>query len=191
FACEHENVEPDLMCLGKGLSGGYLPLAATLATDEVAEAFEGEPHEHRTLYHGHTYTGNPLGCAAALASLRLFDENDLLESVRRKATVAAEWLEPLRDPDRFAWVVDVRQRGLMVGIELSADGTAATGFDPSRPLGAAVTDACRKAGLIIRPLGNVVVLMPPLSIDEAELRSMIQLVLDQIERLPENAVSNT
>ncbi len=183
FACEHEGVEPDLMCLGKGLSGGYMPLAATLATDAVAAAFEGEPDEHRTLYHGHTFTGNPLACAAALASLDLFEQNNLLASVIDKAAIAAERLAPLRDADRCPKVVDVRQCGLMVGIELSAGADTGTGFDPTRRLGVAVTDACRAEGVMLRPLGNVVVLMPPLSIDVGPLEKMIQVVLDQIEKL--------
>lgn len=182
FACEHEQVAPDLMCLGKGITGGYLPLAATLCTDRIASAFEGELHEHRTLYHGHTYTGNPLGCAAALASLDLFERDNLLDQVNHKAQVVAEALNVLRDRYRFTHVGDVRQRGLMVGIELiPPDGQAGIGFDPSRRLGHAVCDTARQHGLIIRPLGNVVILMPPLAIEMDNLRQMLQIVIDSID----------
>ncbi len=181
FACEHEGVEPDLMCLGKGLTGGYLPLAATLATEEIERAFCGELHEHKTLYHGHTYTGNPLACAAALASLDLFEQNDLLSAVNRKAALVADGLNPLRDAEKYPNVGDIRQRGLMIGIELvPPTGEAATGFDPSRRLGYEVCDACRDRGLIVRPLGNVVVLMPPLAIEEQNLRRMMDIVIETI-----------
>ena len=115
FACEHESVTPDLMCLAKGLTGGYLPLAATLATDDIYEAFLGEPHEARTFFHGHTYTGNPLGCSAALATLDLFDSRNVLENVQRCSRIIAERLQPLQ---KHQHVAEVRQCGLMVGIEL-------------------------------------------------------------------------
>src|SRR5204862_4381957 len=111
FACEHEGVSPDLMCVAKGITGGYLPLAATFATQRIFDAFLGEPWEGKTFFHGHTYTGNPLACAAALASLDLFERNDLLASVRAKA----EWLSvelrgQLAD---LPHVGEIRQRGLM------------------------------------------------------------------------------
>jgi len=181
FAAEHENVAPDIMALGKGISAGYLPLAATLATDEVEGAFCGEIEEHRTLYHGHTYTGNPLACAAALASLDLFEQNNLINEVQRKAERLARKLDPLRDGERFPAVVDVRQRGLMCGIELSPDGSVGRGYDPSRRLGKEVCDACRADGMIIRPLGNVAILMPPLAIRDANLDHMADSVVKRIE----------
>ncbi len=181
FACEQEDVEPDLMCLGKGITGGYMPLAATLCTDEIAAAFEGELHEHRTLYHGHTYTGNPLACAAALASLELFDRNNLLDEVNRKAARLAEWLNPLRE---LPVVGDVRQKGLMAGIELvPPGGEAGVGFDPSRRLGYKMCDACRSRGVIVRPLGNVVVLMPPPAIRDEHLRQLAEAVVETIGEL--------
>jgi adenosylmethionine-8-amino-7-oxononanoate aminotransferase len=186
FACEQEGVEPDLMCLGKGITGGYMPLAATLCTDAIAEAFEGELHEHRTLYHGHTYTGNPLACAAALASLELFDSTGLLEQVKRKEELLVEWMQPLRD---MAVVGDVRHKGLMWGMELvPPGGEGARGFDPSRRLGHDVCAACRGKGVIIRPLGNVVVMMPPLAIEEANLKRMADAVVEAIGELDRSLV---
>ncbi len=184
FACELEDVHPDILCLGKGITGGYLPLAATLATDEIEDAFTGELHEHRTLYHGHTYTGNPLAAAVALASLDLFEQNDLLTRTRQTADWVAQQLDALRDRDRYPYVADVRQRGLMIGIELVPPGqTGATGFDPSRRLGYDIADACRARGVIVRPLGNVVVLMPPLAIDENNLKQLVETVVSEIEHL--------
>jgi len=181
FACEHEGVEPDILCVGKGMTGGYLPLAATLCTDAIEQAFTGEIDEHRTLYHGHTYTGNPLGCAAALASLDLFEARDVIREVNRKAQLLADHLNPLRDADRFASVADVRQRGLMVGIELTPNATSgATGSDPSRRPGNEICNACRDRGVIVRPLGNVIALMPPPSIEDQNLARLAEVVVEAI-----------
>lgn len=211
FAVEHEGVEPDLMALGKGISGGYLPLAATLATDRVAESFEGELHEMKTLFHGHTYTGNPLGCAVALASLDLFAETDRLAAVNRKADRLARKLDPLRGRDRFPFVADVRQKGLMVGIELAPPGANPTGLwlagpdekspggtalgdfgesplapgqdTPARRLGYEVCAACTEAGVFVRPLGDVVILMPPLAIEDHNLDHLADTVVHHIAAL--------
>jgi adenosylmethionine-8-amino-7-oxononanoate aminotransferase len=164
FACEQEAVCPDLLCLAKGITGGYLPLAATLATDEIYNAFLGEPADGKTFYHGHTYTGNPLGCAAALASLRLFDENRVLENVRANGARLRRRLAALADHPH---VGEIRQvgwasptKGIMVGIELVADKASKTPYPPELRMGHRVTLAARRRGVVIRPLGDVVVLMP-------------------------------
>ena len=157
FACEQEGVSPDILCLAKGITGGYLPLAATLATDEIYNAFLGEPSEGKTFFHGHTYTGNPLGCAAALASLRLFNERRVLENVRSNTGRLQERLASLKD---CPYVAEVRQKGVMVGIELVRDRETLAPFPAARRMGHQVTLAARKRGVIIRPLGDVVVLMP-------------------------------
>lgn len=157
FACEQENVCPDLFCLAKGITAGYLPLAATLATDEIYNAFLGEPSEGKTFYHGHTYTGNPLACAAALASLELFDKNRVLDNVRGNADRLAKRLAELREHPH---VGEVRQKGIMVGIELVRDRDGNIPFPAAQRTGHLVTLAARKRGLVIRPLGDVVVLMP-------------------------------
>jgi adenosylmethionine---8-amino-7-oxononanoate aminotransferase len=157
FACEQEGVQPDLMCLAKGITGGYLPLAATLTTDAIYDTFLAEPSAGKTFFHGHTYTGNPLAAAAALASLRLFDERRVLDNVRANAERIAARLGPLRDSP---FVGEIRQKGIMVGIELVRDRRTAEPFPPTRRLGHQVTLAARKRGVIIRPLGDVVVLMP-------------------------------
>jgi adenosylmethionine-8-amino-7-oxononanoate aminotransferase len=176
FACDHEKVSPDLLCVGKGISGGYLPLAATFATERIFQAFLGEPAEGKTFFHGHTYTGNPLACAAALASLDLFENNRLLTEVRRKSELLGQMLDELRP---LPHVGNVRQKGFMVGIELS-------GFDPHRRTGAAVCAAVRRHGVILRPLGDVIVLMPPLAMGEADLRTIVDAVKIEIAALPEH-----
>ncbi len=174
FACEHEGVRPDLMCLAKGLSGGYLPLAATMATDEVFEAFLGEHHEARHFFHGHTYTGNALGCAAALASLEIFRHERVIESLGPKGSRLAAALEP---------VFEVRQRGLMTGIELSEDPEADRPFAPERRLGHQVTLAARRRGVIIRPLGDVVVLMPALAMTEEQIDELVTVTRQSIDEV--------
>ncbi|QDU38251.1 L-Lysine-8-amino-7-oxononanoate aminotransferase [Maioricimonas rarisocia] len=157
FACEQEDVRPDLMCLAKGITGGYLPLAATLATDEIYDAFLADPAEGKTFYHGHTYTGNPLACAAALASLDLFEKNDVLSNVHRNEQILSECLAGLRNHPHVA---EVRQKGIMIGIELVADRETLEPFPAERRTGHRVTLAARGRDTIVRPLGDVVVLMP-------------------------------
>jgi len=171
FACEHEGVAPDLMCVAKGLTGGYLPLAATLTTERVYEGFLGRHEEFRTFFHGHTYTGNPLACAAALATLDVFREERTLERLRGKTRLLAELLEPVAAHPE---VREVRRCGFMVGIELEEHPL------PVR-IGHRVTLEARSRGAIIRPLGDVVVLMPPLSISEGELRRLVDITAEAID----------
>jgi adenosylmethionine-8-amino-7-oxononanoate aminotransferase len=157
LACEQEAVSPDFLCLAKGITGGYLPLAATMTTETIYNAFLDEPAAGKTFFHGHTYTGNPLGCAAALASLKLFKTNNVVMNVRRNADRLAERLAELKDHPH---VGEVRQKGIMVGIELVADRASKAPFPAERRTGHLVTLAARRRGVIIRPLGDVVVLMP-------------------------------
>ncbi|HEV7399212.1 MAG TPA: adenosylmethionine--8-amino-7-oxononanoate transaminase [Solirubrobacterales bacterium] len=170
FACEHEDVAPDLLCLAKGLTGGYLPLAATLATERIYKGFLGAPEQYRTFFHGHTYTGNPLACAAALASLDAFEQERTIDRLRPKIELL--W-ELLTEVESMSEVSEVRGRGVMVGIDLGE-------HDPALRLGHRVTLEARKRGAIIRPLSDVVVLMPPLSISEDELRSLIEITRESI-----------
>jgi adenosylmethionine-8-amino-7-oxononanoate aminotransferase len=177
FACEHEGVLPDLMCVAKGITGGYLPLATTFATQRIYDAFLGEPWEGRTFYHGHTYTGNPLACAAALASLDLFETNQLVPAVAEKSRTLAGMLRPLRD---LSHVGDVRQKGVMVGIELVEDKVTRQPFDPRRRVGAEVCARVRRYGVIIRPLGDVVVLMPPPAMGVDDLERIVSAVRAEV-----------
>ncbi|MGD0461944.1 MAG: adenosylmethionine--8-amino-7-oxononanoate transaminase [Tepidisphaeraceae bacterium] len=180
FACEHENVSPDLMCLGKGISGGYLPLAATLATKKIFDAFLGETWEGKTFFHGHTYTGNPLACAAAIASLELFEKRKIVESVTAKAAKLAEMLEEIR-PLRH--VGEIRQKGFMVGIELVEAKESKQRFDPRRRVGAEVCERIRRHGVILRPLGDVVVIMPPLAMEVDDLGKIVAAGGEEIGKI--------
>jgi adenosylmethionine---8-amino-7-oxononanoate aminotransferase len=166
FACQQEGVSPDLMCIAKGVTGGYLPLAATLATESVYEAFLGEHHEFKTFFHGHTYTGNPLACAAALATLEVFESERTLERLEPKIALLGALLDEHVAP--LPTVAEIRRRGFMTGIELTAFPTGAR-------MGHQVTLAARARGAIVRPLGDVVVLMPPLSISEDELTRLVEI----------------
>jgi adenosylmethionine-8-amino-7-oxononanoate aminotransferase len=182
FACEHEDVAPDLMCVAKGITGGYLPLAATLTTERIYEGFLGRHEELKTFFHGHTYTGNPLACAAAIATLRLFDQERTLERLSEKIELLGELLAPVT---QMRGVLEVRRRGFMVGIELE-------GFPLEARAGHQVTLAARRRGAIVRPLGDVIVLMPPLAITTDELRRLVEITSESIaevvasrdERLP-------
>ena len=171
FACEHEDVAPDLLCLAKGLTGGYLPLAATLTSERIYEGFLGEFEDFRTFFHGHTYTGNPLACAAALATLDVFREERTLERLAAKIELLAGLLKPLAT---HRSVREVRRCGFMVGIELDP-------FPPELRMGHRVTLEARRRGAIIRPLGDVVVLMPPLAISEEDLRRLVAITAEAIE----------
>ena len=166
FACEQEDVAPDFLCLAKGLTGGYLPLAATLTTSEVWNAFLGRYAESKQFYHGHTYGGNPLGAAAALASLDVFDEERVLELLPAKIARLGEHLNRIA---RHPHVGDVRQRGLIAGIELVADRETQTPYPWAERRGQQVCDRARELGVLLRPLGNVVVLMPPLAVTLEEI----------------------
>jgi adenosylmethionine-8-amino-7-oxononanoate aminotransferase len=173
FACEHESVCPDLMCLGKGLTGGYLPVAATMATREVFDAFLGEAAEGRTFYHGHTFTGNALGCAAAVASVDRIFSSGLLESLPAKVALLRDRLGRLRGHPH---VGDIRQCGLMAGIELVRRRDPDEPFDAKRRVARSLCLAAREHGLIIRPLGEVVILMPAPAMDLSTLGRMMDAV---------------
>lgn len=178
FACEHEAVSPDLMTVAKGITGGYLPLAATLATDEIYKAFLGEQAECKTFFHGHSYTGNPLACAAALANIAVFREEKVLEGLAPKIAAAADSLKRFWD---LPWVGDIRQCGLMIGIELVRDRAQNIPYPPEAQLGVKVCRKARDYGLIIRPLGDVVVFMPPLAATVAEIEDMLGIIYRAIE----------
>jgi adenosylmethionine---8-amino-7-oxononanoate aminotransferase len=171
FACEQERVAPDLLCLAKGLTGGYMPLAATLATESIYEAFLGNHAEFKTFFHGHTYTGNPLACAAALASLEVFRTERTLVRLQPKIRLLEE---SLAEVQLMRGVREVRRCGLMVGIELAK-------HEPARRIGHRVALEARKRGVIVRPLGDVIVLMPPLSISRQELRRLVEVTAESIE----------
>jgi len=180
FACEQEEVVPDIMCLAKGITGGYLPLAATVVTDEIYSAFLGEPEEGRTFFHGHTYTGNALACAVSLASLKLIDENKVLDNV---AAISSHLQERLDEISDFPEVGEIRQKGVMVGIELVADKENKTPYDPALRIGHQVTLAARERGVIVRPLGDVIVLMPAIAMPVEQIDELCDAVFEAIEEV--------
>jgi adenosylmethionine-8-amino-7-oxononanoate aminotransferase len=171
FACEQEGVVPDLMAVAKGLTGGYLPLAATLATERIYEGFLGRFEEFRTFFHGHTYTGNPLACAVALATLQVFEDEDTLGALAGKIELLGDLLDEQVAP--LPTVAEIRRRGTMTGIQL-------TEFPLEARMGHQVTLAARERGAIVRPLGDVIVLMPPLGISEDELRRLVAITAEAI-----------
>lgn len=185
FACEHEDVTPDFMMVAKGITGGYLPLAATFMTQEIYDAFIGDYGEQKTFFHGHSYTGNPLACAAALGNLQVFREEKVLEGLPEKIGQVKTALEKIAG---FAHVGDVRQCGLMVGIELMADKAAKIPYPWEEAVGARVCSEARRLGLIIRPLGNVVVFMPPLASNNQELAEMTEIIMKAIKSVTEEGV---
>jgi len=170
FACEQEGVAPDLLCLAKGLTGGYLPLAATLATEAIYEGFLGTPAQQRTFFHGHTYTGNPLAVAAALASLDVFESERTIERLQPKIELLGERLEEI---GAMPEVAEIRWRGFMVGIDLGA-------HDPALRMGHRVTLEARRRGALVRPLGDTVVLVPPLSISAEDLGRLLSITAESI-----------
>lgn len=179
FACEHESVTPDILCLGKGLTGGYLPMAATIARPTIYDAFLAEPHEAKQFFHGHTFGGNPLAAAAALASIDLFFETNLLDSVHRSAERLRDRLSSLGDHPH---VGDIRGREMMVGIELVADRETKQSFPAENQIGRRVCQRALDHGVWIRPLSDVIILMPPLSIDDHHLDRLADAVIESIEQ---------
>ncbi len=182
FACDTEKVRPDFLCLAKGITGGYMPMAVTLTTEKVYKKFLGRYEEFNAFFHGHTYTGNPLAAAAALANLGLFKKRNTMDRVKKSAAVLAKLLTPFSE---LAHAGDVRQRGLMVGIELVKDKSIKSQFDPADRVGHKVCMDTREHGVIIRPIGNTIIIMPPFSIKTAELKKIVQTVFESIKRITE------
>jgi lysine--8-amino-7-oxononanoate aminotransferase len=180
FASDHENVTPDLLTVAKGISGGYLPLAATLATEEIYNAFLGGYEELKTFFHGHTYTANPLACAASIASLGLFEKNHILDELSLKIDWMKNRLKSFYD---LEIVGDVRQQGTMIGIELVKDQRNKASFPWERKIGHQVITKALKKGVIIRPLGSVVVLMPPLGMEKHQLEELFDVTYQSIEEV--------
>jgi adenosylmethionine-8-amino-7-oxononanoate aminotransferase len=184
FACDHAGVTPDILCLAKGMTGGYLPLAATLTTEEIFSAFLGEYKEFKTFFHGHTYTGNPLGCAVALANIDLFEREDIIERMQAKIGYLQKRLS-----DEFcalSHVSDVRQWGFMVGIELVEEKNSRMNYPPEKRIGHKVNVEARKRSVMIRPLGDILILMPPLNITDDELKLLLDVVYDGIRAVTES-----
>lgn len=185
FACQDENVTPDLMCLAKSLTGGYLPLAATLSTQKIFDGFLFDYKEQKAFFHGHTYTGNPLGCAAALANLEIFEREKTLEQLAPKIKFLSSRLQSFYN---LRHVGHVRQKGFMAGIELVKDKHTKNPYAWEERMGVRVCQEVRKKGVILRPLGNVIVLMPPLVIHSKDLDRLLEVTYGAIEHVTSHHV---
>ena len=177
FASEQSGVVPDLMCLSKGLTGGFLPLAAVLATQEIYDGFLDDSRE-RAFLHSHSYTGNPLACAAALASLRIFETDGVLARNRETAAKMAVLAAPLRDHPHVA---DVRQAGMIAAFELNRGGDKRTPFDPAERIGLRAYRAALKRGVLLRPLGDILYWMPPYCVDDEQLALLAEVTRAAID----------
>ncbi|MCX5804587.1 MAG: adenosylmethionine--8-amino-7-oxononanoate transaminase [Proteobacteria bacterium] len=178
FACEKEGVEPDFLCLAKGVTGGYLPLAATLATDEIFKGFLGQFEDFKTFFHGHTYTGNPVACSVAIENLNLYKKESTLENLQTKIALLTRELQKFNG---LSHVGEIRQAGFMVGIELVKSKKTKHPYQPKEKIGQQVIMEARKRGVIIRPLGDVIVLMPPLAIEESTLQELVNVTYESIK----------
>ncbi len=178
FAAFHEDIHPDIMCIAKGITGGYLPMAATLFTKEIYEGFLGNYEDNKTFFHGHTYTGNQLAASAAVKSAELFEKYDLLNKIK---PLISHFNETLKDFKLLNIVGDIRNIGLMAGIELVKDGNTKETFAQKERIGHKVVLKARDMGVIIRPLGDVIVIMPPLIIDRQTLDTLLSVVYDSIK----------
>lgn len=183
FACEQEKVSPDLLCLSKGLSAGYLPLAATLVKEKIYNAFLADYSDKKTFFHGHSYTGNPLSCSAALASLEIFKKEKTLQKLQPKIKFLKQQLLRFND---LSYVGDIRQKGLIVGIELVKNKTTKEPFTWQDKIAIKVCQEVRKYGVILRPLGNVIVLMPPLVITKNEIKKLLDTTFKAIKEVTED-----
>ena len=179
FAVEHEGVEPDLMCVGKGITGGYLPLAATFASEEIFEQFLAPYESFRAFFHGHTYTGNALACAVAIASLDVFARDRVIARVGDRAAQLGRMLDD--DIGTLDHVGEVRRWGLMTGIEIVADRDSMRPYKPAARIPHRIVLEARRRGVIIRPLGNVMILMPPLGISSDEITRLVGVTREAIE----------
>jgi adenosylmethionine---8-amino-7-oxononanoate aminotransferase len=177
FACDHTATAPDLLVLGKGLTGGYLPLAATLASEQIFAAFLGPYDGYTTFFHGHTFTGNALACAAALASLDLFTPEMLASLPVKAARLSAELAARVAP---LPHVAEIRQHGLMIGIELMRDPVTRAAYAPAERIGHRVIGEARRRSVVLRPLGDVLVLMPPLSITAEEITTLVAVAAESI-----------
>ncbi len=182
FAADHEGVTPDIMAVAKGITGGYLPLAATLTTEKVYEAFLGRYEDFKAFFHGHTYTANPLACAVAIANLEIFKKQKTLKKVQPKIRLIKKRLEGFH---KLKCVGDIRQCGTMIGIELVRDKNTKQAFEPKEKIGIRVIERARKKGAILRPLGPVIVLMPPLVMSERELNKLLDITYGSIKEVTE------
>ena len=180
FACEHEKISPDILCIAKGITGGYLPLAATITTEKIYRQFLGKYKDFKTFFHGHTYTGNQLACSCAIANINIYKKEKTIQKLQRKISTLQKALDPV---SRFPHVGNVRQKGFMIGIELVKNKKTKECYPVDKRMAWQVCNRAREKGLIIRPLGDVIVLVPPLSISLQELKSLVRITAESINEI--------
>ncbi|NSW88799.1 adenosylmethionine--8-amino-7-oxononanoate transaminase [bacterium] len=183
FACDHDNVTPDILVLGKGLTGGYLPLSATITTDDIFNTFLGEHDELKAFFHGHSYSGNPLSCSAAIANLDIFEEERTITKAKKVIKV---FENELKEFTGLKHVSSIRSKGLMAGIDLKRDPGNDVSYKLKDRIGKKVCDEAKKEGVLIRPLGDTIVIMPPVSIKEKELKKLTKSIYKSIKEVTEN-----
>jgi len=182
FACDHDAITPDMLILGKGLTGGYLPLSATITTNEIFETFLGDYEELKAFFHGHSYSGNPLSCAAAIANIEIFEEEKTLESLKEKIAIFEDELKEFKG---LSNVASIRNKGLMAGIDLKLNVDEDVSYSIKDRIGKKVCENAMKDGVLIRPLGDTIVLMPPISIKPDELKKLTRTVYKSIKEITE------
>ncbi|AXF57678.1 adenosylmethionine--8-amino-7-oxononanoate transaminase [Salicibibacter kimchii] len=180
FACEHEQVQPDLMAAGKGITGGYLPIAATFTTEDIYDAFYDDYATLKTFFHGHSYTGNQLGCTVAIENLRLFESEGIIEQVARNTEDLRLLLTEL---DSLTHVGEVRQLGFMCGVELVQSKETKLAFPAEKRVGYHVSLKMRELGMLTRPMGDVIIFMPPLASEREELEAMVMIMKEAIDEV--------
>jgi adenosylmethionine-8-amino-7-oxononanoate transaminase len=183
FACDHDNVTPDILVLGKGLTGGYLPLSATITTNDIFETFLGEHEELKAFFHGHSYSGNPLACSAAIANLEIFEEE---QTIKKAKKVIEIFEEELKEFSGLEHVSSVRNKGLMAGIDLKKNVKKNINYKYNERIGKKICDIAKKDGVLIRPLGDTIVIMPPVSINQKELKKLTRTIYRSIKEATEN-----
>ena len=183
FACQHEDVTPDILVIGKGMTGGYLPLSATITNQKVYDAFLGDYEECKTFFRGHSYAGNPLSCAASIANIEVFEKNNTLTELKDKI----EYFEnELKEFSGLEHVGNVRNKGLMAGIELVEDKESKKPYEAGLKMGWKVADKAMENEVMLRPLGNVVVLMPPIGIPMEDLKKLMKVTFQSIKEATES-----
>lgn len=177
FACEHAGISPDVICISKALTGGYLPMGITVATDALFDIFYGDYQEHKTFFHGHSYTGNPLGCALGLEVLDIIRDEQLIEGLEPKVSALQQGFESLLD---LPHVSNKRGIGMIAAVELYQDPARRESFPVDARIGYRICQETLKRGLFVRPLGDVLYLLPPLSITPAEIEWCVEVYRESI-----------
>ena len=183
FACDHDKITPDILVLGKGLTSGYLPLSATITTQDIFDTFLGDYEELKTFFHGHSYSGNPLSCATAIANLEIFDEEKTISKVKKTTEILEDELKEFKG---LKHVSDIRSKGLMAGIDLKKDPNKNIPYELKERIGKKVCNLARKEGVLIRPLGDIIVIMPPISINQKELKKLTKSIYKCIKIVTED-----